>query len=203
MLRALHFIVAASVAAPLLCGAQNGAGEVFAWESARPLTWSDFRGPIDATASADTVAMTAASLSWKYAYRMESGRRDCTYRLTEISTQATFDPSQSWARMEHRTPTVLEHEQGHFDLTEVFRRMLAAEGAELVDAPHQCRPNARQTDVEARVAALVEPLRDRIWDELQRVQTAYDDETRHGIDTAVQREWTARIAEALRRGHWR
>jgi hypothetical protein len=190
----------ASVAASAQTGAAAGA---ITWSADRPLQWSDFAGPVNPTAPFDTVAMTAASLNWTYSYQLERSSRRCVFRITEITTEALFHPEDSWARPEHRTAVVLEHEQGHFDLTHVHKLMLDREATALVGDERSCgRRASTAADVESRVAEAIRPLRERIWRDLQRVQAEYDASTRHGILVDAQRQWTARIREALRRGRW-
>jgi hypothetical protein len=200
----LQRVIAAALAA--LCAsasAQQTEGEKLAWSGVRPLEWSDFRGPVDPTAADNAAATTAASLNWSYKYRLERSDRGCTYRITEIETEAMFHPQTSWVRPGHANDRVLEHEQGHFDLTQIHKMMLDSEARDLVDEERDCGSRrASLSDVEEKVAEIVTPVRDRVWRNLQRVQEQYDAETQHGILGDAQREWTARIQEALRRGRW-
>ena len=192
----------AAALAGTLFTALAAAAEPIPWSEDRPLTWSDFEGEIDPEASADTAAMTAASLNWSFSYSIERGRR-CRFRITEIGTQALFHPDESWVRSEHRTDIILEHEQGHFDLTQVFRLMLDSEADALVGEARSCgRGDATTRDVEPQVERLVQPVREEIWQRLQQVQAEYDAATRHGILEDVQRQWTARIRDAVGRGSW-
>lgn len=177
--------------------------DAISWSADRPLVWSDFRGPVDPSAAPNTAATTAVSLNWMYSYRLERGRRRCVFEITEISNDARFHPDDSWAHPEHRTDIILEHEQGHFDLAQVHKLMLDREAAALIGESRNCgHVDATVADVEARVTATVQPVKDRIWGDLQRIQAEYDAATQHGILENVQRQWTARIRDALRRGRW-
>jgi hypothetical protein len=183
-----------------LVAAQTESGGI-PWDADRPLVWSDFRGPIDPAAPADVAALTSASISMGYGVAMRRDRR-CRFEITQVEVDAIFHPEQSWARDRARTPLVLEHEQGHFDLTHVFRMMLQRDAGALVGEARACPAGADMPAIESRAADLIGRVRDRNWDELARVQAQYDAETGHGTLPQVQREWTARIQRALSRGRW-
>lgn len=176
-------------------------GDGIAWDEQRPLTWDDFQGPVDPEAAPTAAALTAASLSLGYELEVTRGR-GCEFEITKIETSAEFHPQHSWVRDRARTEAVLEHEQGHFDLTEIFRSALEREAARLVGQPRRCRAGADMAAIEAEVGELVGQIRESIFAELDSVQRQYDAETGHGTLPDVQRAWTERIREALRRGAW-
>jgi hypothetical protein len=196
-------LLAAAAACAGLCGSAlaQQTGEGIRWDAARPLTWSDFQGPVDPGAGPRTAALTAASLSLGYELEVRRGRR-CEYEITKIETSAEFHPRQSWVRNQARTETVLEHEQGHFDLTEVFRSVLEREANELVGATRSCGTDADMAAIETEVGELVAHMRESIFAELDQVQRQYDAQTGHGTLPQVQRTWTERIRRALGRGAW-
>lgn len=188
----------------VVCRGDAGAqqvGDGIRWEAGRPLTWEDFRGPVDPDAGPLAAALTAASVSLGYELEVRTGRR-CEVEVSRIETAAEFHPEHSWAREGGRTDAVLEHEQGHFDLTEVFRAVLDREAAALVGRVEACARGADMAAIEAQVAEQVARIREGVFAELERVQAQYDAETGHGTVPDAQREWTARIREALRRGAW-
>lgn len=176
-------------------------GGVIDWDASRPLTWADFRGAADPDASPRTAALTAASISVGYELEVRSNGR-CFFEIANVQTEAVFHTERSWVRDGGRTDLVLEHEQGHFDLTQVFRMMLEREAARLVGDARRCPNRDAMAAAEADAAERVRAVRDPIFLELDRVQAQYDAETGHGTLADVQREWTARIGEALRRGSW-
>ena len=171
------------------------------WEAGRPLRWSDFRGRVDPGAGPRAAALTSASVSLGYELEVRTGRR-CELEVTRIETAAEFHPEQSWVRDGARTDAILEHEQGHFDLAEVFRAVLEREAGTLVGRVQRCSSRADMAAVEAQVGEQMARIREGVFDELERVQARYDAETGHGTLPDAQRAWTARIREALRRGTW-
>lgn len=193
------------VAAVVLAGAgiavAQEIGEGIRWEAGRPLQWSDFRGDVDADAGPTAAALTAASVSLGYELEVRTGRR-CEVEVIRIETAAQFHPEHSWVRDGARTDAILEHEQGHFDLAEVFRAVLEREAGTLVGRVQRCSSRADMAAVEAQVGEQMARIREGVFDELERVQARYDAETGHGTLPDAQRAWTARIREALRRGTW-
>jgi len=181
-------------------GATADAETAFEWSADRPLIWDDFRGPVPKDAAESRVAATAASLGWSYEFQLKWSRRVCEFRISRIDSSATFEPSSSWGRPTHRTPEILEHEQGHFNITEIFRRKFDAATRELVDSTHACDArNERQaaSNAERETENLIGAIYDNIWRQYQLEQEAYDRETRHGIDRDAQSNWTAEIALSL------
>jgi len=176
-------------------------GEGIRWQADRPLAWSDFQGPVDPNAQPLAAALTAASVSLGYELEVRNGR-GCEFEVIRIETSAKFHPEQSWVRDGARTPAILEHEQGHFDLTEVFRAVLEREAAALVGRPQRCTAGADMTAIETEVGERMAEVRQRVFAELERVQAQYDAQTGHGTVPDAQRAWTTRIRQALRRGRW-
>lgn len=181
------------------------AGQI-AWSGHHPLRWTDFRGPPDANAPARHVAATASSLVWTYAYESEFDGKHCTFRITELHASAVFDPQGSWVKPGHRTPAVLRHEQGHFDITEIHRRMFDGLTAPLVGQPRRCAGTTRRQvadSVERQMAAVVGPIYDAVWRSCLETQSDYDRQSGHGTDAFGQTQWNDGIARGLRRNGWR
>jgi hypothetical protein len=150
----------------------------FAWSPRRRLVWGDFQGP-PATGGREG-AKTAYTLF--YAWR-------CRGDAFQFQTIAAFRPRASWVKpaivrdtMESRR--ALQHEQTHFDLSEIGARRLRRSFAQLA-AP--CRKSDDELGALAR----------RVVDEEKAEQRRYDDETEHGLAARRQGEWTAQTARRL------
>jgi hypothetical protein len=90
----------------------------FPWSATRPLTWADFQGrpPVGGPEGAKT-SYVLYSL-WK-----------CKGQAFEYRAAVAFRPRESWVkelvlRDSVQRRTVLEHEQTHFDIGEVYARRL-------------------------------------------------------------------------------
>jgi hypothetical protein len=148
------------------------AQEVIVWDSAAKLTWGDFQGKIDSASpySASTVSGIA------YKFRLAGdGYSD--------SIKAVFYKGESWVRLPK--DYALIHEQGHFDITEIFARRLR---------------KRLQAFVPKR-GSLGQQLK-RLYDEIEggrvAMENLYDAETKHSADRERQVEWNEWIRKELK-----
>ena len=194
----------------LLClalptAAQAGARPDIAWDANRPLTWDDFAGPVATDVHTKQVAATAASLGWAYHYRVEQSNGACVYLITDIRVSAVFDPNRSWVKPGHGTTAVLAHEQGHFDIAQIYKLMFDDMTREFVGAARECKGDSAKRIskfVDNDIARLLGNLYEQTWEQHTEAQATYDAETNHGTHAAAQEQWLARIATGLRNHGW-
>ncbi len=161
------------------------------WRADRPLSWSDFRGPPPADARQQR---QGAMIYMLLGYRLEAsaefdpGRGQWVARPTRVEVTNAMDPTLSWVLPDQRTPAVLNHEQRHFDLQEVYRRRLE----QRLWGLWAVGPSADQAQRQllAQAAAVFE----QIQQENAQAQQRYDRETDHGRLTEQQALWDQRIA---------
>ncbi len=84
------------------------------WSEARKLSWSDFKARPDAASA--NAAMTNSIINIEFNFDDTS---------LDYTISCRFDKNRSWVKV--RTVSVLEHEQGHFDIAEIYARVLAKE----------------------------------------------------------------------------
>jgi hypothetical protein len=94
---------------------KNHPDTVIKWTDGFQLNYADFsglRGGVkDSTSVYDTLAVINCSI--KYEIKIGTGKRlICAYGI--------MNPQKSWMRI--KDPEVLKHEQGHFDICEVYAR---------------------------------------------------------------------------------
>lgn len=134
----------------------------------RQLTWADFKGP----AERDGAAMTQTSIE------LTTIPKDDTYFF---KIGCYFDPTGSWTKT--RDPFKLRHEQGHFALSEIFKRKIA-----LALQPYQGTGNKKEAE--------------RIYDELivqwDAQEQQYDRETDHSLNIPEQNRWNNLIDKLLK-----
>jgi hypothetical protein len=156
---------------PAISFSQVSNEELIAWDSARLLTWNDYKGRPDP--SSDAAASTTTYLGIEY--RMDE--KGFSYRI-----QCRFSLSKSWGRS--KTDFILKHEQGHFDIAEIFARKL----------------NQRMTHYKFNQATYKTDLKD-IYDgitkEKEDFQDLYDRETDHSRKKEQQLEWLKKIEKML------
>lgn len=175
------------------------------WSADRPLRWSDFQGGTNPDAHAENVAMTAASIGWGYEVDLEWGRRSCAYRISAFEAHAVFDRAASWVRPGHETAAVLAHEQGHFDIAQIFKLRLDERARVLLAVPGACEGvsiDAALEHADERANAKLSALGNAVWREHLAAQQAYDDRTAHGLRLDAQGRWSESIARALRGEPW-
>jgi predicted secreted Zn-dependent protease len=79
-----------------------------------------------------------------------------------------------------KTDYILAHEQGHFDITEVYARKLNEALSE-----YKFNPESFKQDIS--------DIYQKIVDEKEAAQEAYDDETDHSRHRKIQLEWLDKI----------
>lgn len=181
------------------CAVANDS-EFLDWSAARRLSWDDFTAGVPSGTEGNRVAETSASIAWSYEYRLEWSRDRCVYRIVAINTWARFNPDSSWVRPGHQTDAVLAHEQGHFDITELYRERFAAQTSELLDADRSCRGRTNRAVTQSAEREITQTLGmayEEIWQQYRVEQERYDADTQHGIDADAQAEWLKRISESL------
>jgi hypothetical protein len=147
------------------------AGEYLPWAYTRPLTWEDFL--CEPKRNTDAVALTSTALG--ISYNVNSNQLH--YEIT-----CSFSKIKSWGIL--KTNYILAHEQGHFDITEIYARILHKE---LLDYKFN-RRTFRQ-DVNA--------IYDRVVKEKETFQLTYDAHTDHSRNKTVQKEWLEKIEQLL------
>ena len=175
------------------CGATSqGAVPGIPWDETSPLTWDLFRcsPPSDAVHRSEAAAIHM-TIRWHATYSVSSNGGTWTGHVQTVTVTNTMEPSLSWVVPGKATAQVLRHEQGHFDLNEVYRRKL-----EIHLACLQAQNASKQDAIDALNAALHQRA-NVILAQLQAAQARYDAETGHGNNLTGQAQWEAQIASWL------
>jgi hypothetical protein len=147
--------------------------DTISWQAKR-LTWDDFVGRPDAR-YVSSVALTSSSINVFYAGRESN---------PNIKVTCTFYRRHSWVKDEGRNAFVLQHEQLHFDITELYARKLRYALGKLT------RPQ--------RTWQNVHRLYQQANDECEAYQSRYDHATHHSINRDAQQQWNKQVAEQLK-----
>jgi len=131
------------------------------------------------------------TIRWHASYSVTSSGSTWIGRVQNVTVTNTMEPSLSWVVPGKADARVLRHEQGHFDLNEVYRRKL-----EIVLPCLQSQCASKQGAIDELEAALHQRA-DGILEQLQAVQGRYDAESGHGNNPSGQARWEARIAAWL------
>jgi hypothetical protein len=153
------------------------ADKQIAWSPERTLSWSDFRGAAPFGMLFD--AQSFSGIGYTYTPVRVAEAVEIQWSVT-----AYFDPGASWVRKGGESTALLLHEQGHFDIAEMFCR-------ELRQKLETVSLNLENVDYFMELF-LTESLNN-----MRVYQNAYDRETAHGTDREKQAYWTEMIRKEL------
>jgi Bacterial protein of unknown function (DUF922) len=156
---------------PAICFAQEKDEELIDWKASRQLTWNDYKGRPDP--GSDAAASTTTYLGIEY----KMDEKGFTYKI-----QCRFSITSSWGKS--KTDFILKHEQGHFDIAEIFARKLNKKMGE-----YQFNKTTYKNDLKT--------IYDGITTEKEMFQDLYDSETDHSRKKEKQVEWLKKIEQML------
>jgi hypothetical protein len=148
-----------------------------AWKQGQNLTWDDFQARAPRSAG-EPSAVTDTG------FRVQL---ECREEFLDIRVAAEFHRNSSWVKAGRKSAELLRHEQGHFDLTELYaRRMRKA----VRDARIGCADDRQAEAAGKKIFARL----DREWENAEK---QYDADTNYGTDLGKQKETSERIARQL------
>jgi hypothetical protein len=168
----LKFIIAAFCVLSHGAFAQSGSGDdILTWNASRKLTWEDYKAKPDPGSDAAASTTTLLLIDYKIS------NTSFSYKI-----KSHFSKNRSWGR--HKDAYILSHEQGHFDIAEIFARKL-----------HKLMSEYR-FDLKTYQKEL-KKIYEKVTDEKEEMQNEYDQETRHSINREKQAAWLKKIALLL------
>jgi hypothetical protein len=153
-----------------ICFAQKSDAKL-SWEQERPLTWKDFKGREDN--SSPFHALTNGSIAYRIAN--VSGNE---YKFV---LEVGFVYKGSWVKKKMKTDKLLEHEQRHFDIVEIYARIFVK------------RLEEENVFEGKKFSEKVPKIYKKMTEELNKFQQQYDKETHHSTDEVKQAEWNEKI----------
>ncbi len=146
----------------------------FEWSSERKLTWNDFKAPENID-NDESVAYSYTGIS----YNVTRSSQKISFKI-----QALFDSQKSWKKNKSPNAYILQHEQLHFDITELFARKIRKMIAEKIKKP---------SDFET----IFKPEYQKIYAQYQDFQKKYDQETHHSMNSPAQEEYNNLVEKML------
>lgn len=148
------------------------------WTADRKLTWEDFKGSPKPISNSNSAAQTYCGFGFQ-------ANGATILSKTKIFTKNTFTCNLSWVRLDQKDRAdLLEHEQGHFDLSEVYTRQLRKKLEE-----KKLTALNMNTDADIIFKNVYALYLDR--------QELYEKETNYGLVRQKQMEWTTGIDKEL------
>ncbi len=161
------------------------------WDPSVPVTWDLFQAspPSDAARRTEAAAIHM-TIRWHATYTVTSTDGiHWTSHLATITVTNTMEPSLSWAVPGKTTAALLQHEQTHFDLGEVYRRKIEC----LLGAVAPCSALSQQEAVNA-LDANIRAVGDAQLQQWRVMTELYDSQTTHGTNTSEQSRWQTLVA---------
>ena len=156
---------------PFLNGQQKEP-EFIPWNEKRQLIWDDFLAP--AQKIGNTAALTVTHLGFSYHF--------INGKLSYI-IECKFEKDRSWGLV--KNDWILGHEQGHFDIAEIYARKLFKELNEY-------------TFNEKTFEKDLTEIYQKVVKDKDSFQQLYDRETEHSKNKEKQEEWLKKISETLK-----
>ena len=158
---------------PIYAEAQIKRGQLIYWSRERKLQWSDFR-------YREPVSIHTANASTAVRISVDPYEKN---DLPDYQITFRFNRSLSWTT-DSTSRDLLEHEQYHFDIYELYARKIRASILELQEA-----------GVEEKEQYTNEIT--RLLNECKLFQEEYDKQTAHGFIRNQQASWQVRINHLL------
>lgn len=144
------------------------------WSENYKLKWSDFKGLSEAGKEG---ANTFSSIY----FSVSTDKKEL-----KIITKCFFERKTSWVKKGEETSTLLNHEQRHFDLTEVYTRKLRKELSGI-----QIKENIE-------LKSILSDTYNKYLSNCDKEQDEYDLRTDHSRNEEKQKEWDKNIDKMLK-----
>ena len=165
-------------------GTGNGAQQQLALVGfPRTIGWNEFRKVSRRPPGVHEDALIATETSPGRASMAEDGNQ---WKLTEFKLRIIVNREQSWVVESMKSPELLAHEQGHFDIHGIIV------GRDLLESLRRMRARSSQ-----RLARQVRQAMQQAQREAQQFTNNYDDDTNHGLDSTRQAAWESMISNAI------
>ncbi len=141
------------------------------WDENKKLSWEDFKAPPQKIG--EVAALTATHLG--FSYNVVNGK--VTYTI-----DCKFEKNRSWGLI--KSDWILSHEQGHFDIAEIYSRKLYKAVSD-----YRFNKTSFQSDLDSIYKNIVA--------EKDQYQQLYDIETNYSRNKVQQEEWLKKIKNDL------
>jgi hypothetical protein len=158
-------------------GSENTDREGFiVWNEGTGIDWTDFQGIPDSASPFD--AQANSGLKYSYSYSINNKKLN-----VEFEIHSFFNSQLSWSKSQKQTHFLLDHEQLHFDISELHARKL--------------KKTLSAFNFSKNVEKEVEKIFAKINSDRLQMQNKYDLESDHSKNNGLQAKWSAFIQEEL------
>ena len=143
------------------------------WKADRKLEWSDFKDQPQQNAS------LMARINWNITYKYKLKSSGITFTV-----RCFIDRNKSWVKENAKTAMVLEHQQLHFDIAELYARKLRKRFDEYTFDKKKFDEKIKMIFQEVLTAC-------------KHTQEEYEKETEQGRNRSAQERWNQEINSEL------
>ncbi len=154
------------------------ASDTIYYNPSQKLVWKDFKG--SPNPASDALAITSSG----FGYTSGASYRDGVVHVS-VNVYCYFAKQKSWVIKGRESDYALTHEQHHFDVTWIVTNSFMQK----LKTAKFTWENYHQ---------LLDALYQQTLQDLEKMQNAYDGETRNGRLEDVQRRWNKKISEQLK-----
>lgn len=148
------------------------------WKEERKLVWSNFKSNKNNQHGKDIVAYTHCG--WVYSVVKSSNPKGAA----KVNIETIFNEDKSWKDDTRITDYVLNHEQKHFDIAEIYARKIRKEIISKIKTSGD-------------YDRYFQTIYNRILKDYRNFQALYDGVTEHGMNKEKQSEYNAIISNEL------
>lgn len=168
------------------------------WSENSKLTWNDFTG--NSPSNPQNHAYTYTIID--YSYSIESlPMQECKFTFTKVDTKAFMVSFNSWSIKQKQSTSLLNHEQGHFDIAQIHTQKLEQILEQQLGKEIECVPISVSEDKTTRMEIVAKELTENIFQSLENewyeMDTNYDEDTQVGTSLLKQEEWDKIINSKL------
>ena len=151
--------------------------ETIYYAKSRKLTWLDFTGAPILTGNVG--AITSSGFGYKSSLKKEGDKGQLN-----IAVYCYFTKNKSWVKPNAKTGYILQHEQGHFDISYLASQLFIQKAKELSSDAVSCNKSLPE-------------LYNSVIAQMHKMQNDYDSQTMNGREEASQEKWNKFLAEQL------
>jgi|TARA_B110000908_G_scaffold111516_1_gene130830 hypothetical protein len=150
--------------------------EKIEWTEGYKLQWTDFKAKT--ALGTGFVASTSSGIAYSYSFRDVNGKKN-----SKINVFCNFYPQKSWYVKNDASNYILKHEQTHFDISELYKRIFKKR----IDATQFSDDMKKELEV----------LFYQTEDERVAMQRKFDSEADHSKNKKKELEWETYVAQQL------
>lgn len=180
----------------------NSTENLIPWSLDYQLTWDDFQGErIFDKRQAESVLILRRDEADTEIFEQEG---KYYFKIINLNATAYFKQNESWVlekqKKAENAVIILKHEQGHFDITEIYARKYRSKLNEIKVKIYKCEGNddrERKQNSEKKGRIILDKIEKTIGKELGEIQENYDNKTNFGVKVKAQAKYLRWIKKEL------